>query len=81
MPSYVVELSRPISNAGIPRLVAGPRGSGPRTVVWFGVLVIAIAWTVAAASVRSIQATDVTVIPNVEVTGAPDEIAMVRWSA
>src|SRR5262245_39129448 len=52
-----------------------------RTVVWFGALVFAIAGALAASSLRSIQATDVTLIrPNVEVTGATEQLAMARWA-
>jgi hypothetical protein len=81
MPNYVVELYRPSSDVEILRWVADRLAAGTRTVIWFGALVVAIAGALAASSLRSIQATDVAVIrPNVQVTGATEQLAMVRWA-
>jgi len=81
MPNYVVELYRPSSDAETLRRVADRLAAGLRTVIWFGALVLAIAGALAASSLRSIQATDAAVIrPNVEVTGATEQLAMVRWA-
>ena len=81
MPNYVVELYRPSSDAETLRRVADRLAVGTRTVIWFGVSVLAIAGGLGASSSRSIQATDVAVIrSNVEVTGAAEQLAMVRWA-
>jgi hypothetical protein len=81
MPNYVVALYRPSSDAETLRRVADRLAAGMRKVIWFGALVFAITGALAASSLRSIQATDVAVIrPNVEVTGATDQLAMARWA-
>jgi hypothetical protein len=80
MPNYVVELYRPGSETEPLRKVADRLADGLRTIIWFGALVFAIVGALAASS-RSIQATDVAVIrPNVEVTGATEQLSMVRWA-
>jgi hypothetical protein len=81
MPNDVVELCRPSSDAETLRRVADRLAAGMRTVIWFGVFVLAIAGALGASSLRSIQATDVAVIrPNIEVTGVTEQLAMVRWA-
>jgi len=81
MPNYVVEVHRPSSDAETLRRVAERLAAGMRTVIWFGSLLFAIAGALAASSLRSNQATDVAVIrPNVEVTGATQQLAMARWA-
>ena len=80
MPNYVVELYRPSPDAETLRRVADRFVASRRTVIWFGALVFAIVGAL-AASLRSMQATDVAVTrPNVEVTGANEQLAMVRWA-
>jgi hypothetical protein len=81
MPNHVVALYRPSPDAETLRSVSDRLAAGLRTVIWFGALVVAIAGTLAASSMRSIQATDAAVIrPNVEVTGATEQLAMARWA-
>ena len=81
MRNNVVELYRSSSDAETLRRVADRLAADMRTVIWFGALFFAIAGTLAASSSRSIQAADVAVIrPNVEVTGATEQLAMVRWA-
>ncbi|HET7235396.1 MAG TPA: hypothetical protein VFK59_03080 [Actinomycetota bacterium] len=81
MPNHVVELYRPSSDVETLRRVADRLAAGMRTVIWFGALVFAIVGALAASSLRSTQATDVAVIrPNVDVTGATEQLAMVRWA-
>jgi hypothetical protein len=81
MPNSVVELNRPSSDAETLRRVADRLAAGMRTVIWFGASAFAIAGALAASSLRSINATDVAVIrPNVEVTGATEQLAMARWA-
>jgi hypothetical protein len=81
MSNYVVELYRPSSDAETLRRVADRLAAGMRSVIWFEALVFAIAGALAASSLRSIQSTDVKVIrPNVEVTGATEQLAMARWA-
>ena len=81
MPNDVVELYRPCSDAGTLRGVADRLAAGMRTITWFGALVFAIAGALAASSSRSTQTTDVAVLrPNVEATGATEQLAMVRWA-
>ena len=81
MPNCVVELYRPSPDVETLRRVADRLAVGTLTVIWFGVSVLAIAGGLGASSSRSIQATDVAVIrSNVEVTGAAEQLAMVRWA-
>ena len=61
--------------------VADQLAAGLRAVIWFRALIFAIVGALAASSLRSIRATDVSGIrPNVEVTGATEQLAMVRWA-
>jgi len=81
MRNCAVELSRPSPDAETLRRVADRLAVGTRVVIWFGALVFAIAGALPASSLRSVQATDVAVIrPNVEVTGATEQLAMARWA-
>jgi hypothetical protein len=81
MPNYAVELYRPSSDAETLGRVADRLAAGMRTVTWLGALVFAIAGALAASSLRSIQTTHVALIrPNVEVRGATEQLAMVRWA-
>lgn len=81
MPYHAVEFDRPSSDAETIRRVADRLAAAMRTVTWLGALVFAIAGALAASSLRSIQASHVAVVrPNVEVTGATEQLAMARWA-
>ena len=77
MANDVVELYRPGPAAEILGSVAGPLVAGIRTVIWFGVLIFAIAGAFAASSARSAGAV---IQPDVEATGTTEQLAMVRWA-
>src|SRR4029453_837089 len=81
MSNDLVALCRPSSDAETLRRVAERLAAGMRTVTWFGALIFPAAGALAASSLLSIQATDVAVIrPNVEVTGAIEQLALARWA-
>jgi hypothetical protein len=81
MSNDVVALNRPGSGVEILRTLADAIAVRRRTVVWLGALIFVIVGAVAASASRPARATDVAVItPNVEVTGATAQVAMVRWA-
>ena len=76
----MVELYRPSSDSETLRRVAERLAAGMRTVIWFGSLLFAIAGALAASSLRSIQPDVAVIRTNVEVTGATEQLALVRWA-